>query len=96
MVREAQKMVRKEEKRKQREAMAAQRDMDDGDGMGSDYSSSAGPSVNSGSKKSKAMMDKQSAQSPHARSDADHQSVAASNKHSIGKVPKGEGFSQSE
>lgn len=53
MVREAQKMVRKEEKRKQREALAAARAA--GEDIASDYSSSVGgPSDHSASKKSKA------------------------------------------
>ena len=95
MISEAQKMVRKEEKRKQREALAAAKNNDGGDdGGASDYSSSVGgPSDKSGSKNKKSHMDKQSAASPHARSEAE--SLGQSHKQSIGKQGAGQ-FSQSD
>ena len=73
-------MVRKEEKRKQREALAAARAA--GEDVASDYSSSVGgPSEKSGSKKSKMPGgDQKSAQSPHARSEAEYASQGPSQK----------------
>lgn len=84
MVREAQKLVRQEEKKKKREALAAARAA--GEDVDSQYSSSAGPSEKSGSKKSKPHGgDQRSMQSPHARSEAEDKSKTASERQSLGK-----------